>query len=68
MTALQDDTPGVARPEISLVIPVYNGSRTIGDVVREIHEGFRGRSLEVVLVNDGSTDGPRLDKRAKPET
>jgi len=56
MTALQPDTPGVARPEISLVVPVYNGSRTIGDVVREIHEGFRGHSLEVVLVNDGSTD------------
>jgi len=39
-----------------LVIPVYNGSRSIADVVRSIHESFSGRSFEVVLVNDGSED------------
>jgi undecaprenyl-phosphate 4-deoxy-4-formamido-L-arabinose transferase len=44
------------RTEISFVIPVYNGSRTIGDVVGRIHELFAGRDIEVVLVNDGSDD------------
>ena len=50
------DTPTEARPELSLVIPVYNGSRTIAGLVEHIHRVFDGRSFEVVLVNDGSRD------------
>jgi len=46
-------TPG---PELSFVIPVFNGSRTIGAVVRRIHELFSDLRFEVVLVNDGSRD------------
>lgn len=42
--------------ELSFVIPVYNGARTIRDVVARIHEVFGDRSIEVVLVNDGSKD------------
>jgi len=42
--------------DISFVIPVYNGSRTVGGVVREIHTLFRDLEIEVVLVNDGSQD------------
>jgi glycosyltransferase involved in cell wall biosynthesis len=45
-----------AQPEYSLVIPVFNGSRTLRDLMREIHDVFRDRAFEVVLVNDGSTD------------
>jgi undecaprenyl-phosphate 4-deoxy-4-formamido-L-arabinose transferase len=44
------------RPELSLVIPVYNGSRTIAGLVEHIHRVFEGHSFEVVLVNDGSQD------------
>ena len=43
-------------PELSLVIPVYNGSRTIGPVVEQITKIFGSTSFEVVLVNDGSKD------------
>jgi glycosyltransferase involved in cell wall biosynthesis len=43
-------------PQLSLVIPVYNGSDSIGRVVREIHECFNDLSIEVILVNDGSHD------------
>jgi undecaprenyl-phosphate 4-deoxy-4-formamido-L-arabinose transferase len=45
----------VAAPRRSVVIPVYNGAATIGAVVDEL---FRicGDDLEVVLVNDASTD------------
>jgi len=43
-------------PDLSLVIPVYNGSQTIGPLVEQIINVFASTSLEVVLVNDGSED------------
>jgi len=42
--------------ELSFVIPVYNGAATIGPLVRRIHDLYRELALEVVLVDDGSTD------------
>jgi len=43
-------------PELSLVIPVYNGSRTIGPLVEQAAKIFGSTSFEIVLVNDGSAD------------
>ena len=43
--------------ELSIVVPVYNSEHTLSAVVEEIHATFAGDSFEVVLVNDGSTDG-----------
>jgi glycosyltransferase involved in cell wall biosynthesis len=43
-------------PELSLVIPVYNGSRTIGALVEHTTKIFGLTSFEIVLVNDGSED------------
>src|SRR5438128_8819262 len=43
-------------PELSLVIPVYNGGRTVGPLVEQITKIFGSTSFEVVLVNDGSED------------
>ena len=43
-------------PELSLVIPVYNGARTIGPLVEQIVSVFGSSPFEVVLVNDGSKD------------
>jgi undecaprenyl-phosphate 4-deoxy-4-formamido-L-arabinose transferase len=50
--------PPRGRPlRISIVIPVYRGERTIGPLVRELHDTLATRyDLEVVLVNDGSPD------------
>ena len=42
--------------ELSLVIPVYNGRRTISGVVQSIREAFDATRYEIVLVNDGSED------------
>lgn len=42
--------------DLSLVIPVYNGGRTVGHVVERIHEVFGATAFEIVLVNDGSED------------
>ncbi len=43
-------------PELSLVIPVYNGSRTTGPLVEQTAKIFGSTSFEIVLVNDGSED------------
>ena len=42
--------------ELSLVIPVYNGSRTIGPLVEQSLKIFGSTSCEIVLINDGSED------------
>ena len=44
------------RPELSLVIPVYNGGQTIGPLVEHIRKVFASMHFEIVLVNDGSSD------------
>ena len=43
-------------PEVSFVIPVYNGGKTIALVVDEIHRHYGASVIEVILVNDGSRD------------
>ena len=48
--------PQETTPDLSLVIPVYNGSRTIAQLVEQITKVFGSTSFEVVLVNDGSQD------------
>jgi undecaprenyl-phosphate 4-deoxy-4-formamido-L-arabinose transferase len=47
-------------PELSLVIPVYNGSRTIGPLVEQTIKIFGSTSFEIVLVNDGSEDDSEM--------
>jgi polyisoprenyl-phosphate glycosyltransferase len=42
--------------KISIVIPVYNGARSIERLVGELFEKIGVHELEVVLVNDGSRD------------
>ena len=48
-----------SRPGISVVVPVYNGERSLVGVVKRIDRvlGQTGSEYEVVLVNDGSRDG-----------
>src|SRR5205814_7605838 len=47
-------------PELSLVIPVYNGSRTIGPLVEQTAKVFASTAFEIVLVNDGSEDDSEM--------
>lgn len=42
--------------QLSVVIPVYNSERTIGPLVERLQVCLRGRTAEIVLVNDGSMD------------
>ncbi len=41
---------------VSVVIPVYNGARTIGPLVERLLDALSGRALQIVLVDDGSID------------
>jgi glycosyltransferase involved in cell wall biosynthesis len=45
-------------PEISIVVPVYNEAPNLKDLVEQIFQAMRsmGRSFEVILIDDGSTD------------
>jgi glycosyltransferase involved in cell wall biosynthesis len=43
-------------PELSLVIPVYNGGRTVAGLVEHIIKVFGSTSFEIILINDGSED------------
>jgi glycosyltransferase involved in cell wall biosynthesis len=45
---------------ISVVIPVYNEARTVADLVKAVDDAdYVGLAHEVVIVDDGSTDGSR---------
>ena len=41
---------------ISIVIPVFNGAATIGDLVNRLIDVLSTNTLQIVLVNDGSAD------------
>jgi hypothetical protein len=47
----------------SVILPAYNAAHHIGKALRSIHAGFDaplGWQLEVIVVNDGSSDGAAL--------
>lgn len=48
-----------AGPELSVVIPLYNEEETIPELARRLTEALTrlGKSWEVVVVDDGSSDG-----------
>ncbi|MDQ7028752.1 MAG: glycosyltransferase family 2 protein [Ardenticatenia bacterium] len=49
----------VAGPEISVVIPLYNEEESIPELYRSLTEVLEacGRPYEIIVVDDGSTDG-----------
>ena len=46
----------VSRPEISIVIPVFNCGGSFAEVVSRIHAVFVNQIIQIVLVDDGSVD------------
>ena len=45
------------KPEISVVVPVYDEQGNVADLAREIAAAFSGRSYEMIFVDDKSKDG-----------
>jgi glycosyltransferase involved in cell wall biosynthesis len=46
--------------KLSLVIPVYNEARTVGQLIDKVRAtDIRGLDKELIVVNDGSSDGTR---------
>jgi hypothetical protein len=50
---------GQAHPSLSVVLPVRNGARWLEDVLAAIRAARHDGPLEIVAVDDGSTDGSR---------
>src|SRR5262245_42785385 len=48
--------PGPRGPALAVVIPVYNGGRDFERCLRRLCDS-RGPAFELIVVNDGSTDG-----------
>ena len=44
-------------PEVSVVIPACNEAENIGPLLREVAAALHDRPFEVIVVDDGSTDG-----------
>lgn len=57
-------------PQISVVVPVYNEAENVAPLVAEIRAALDplGRRYEVILVDDGSTDGTAEKAAAQPAT
>ena len=46
-----------AHPEISVVIPARDEIIALGPLVEELAQAMAGRAFEVIVIDDGSTDG-----------
>ncbi|MCX7817803.1 MAG: glycosyltransferase family 2 protein [Kiritimatiellae bacterium] len=51
--------PPAPAPDVSIVVPVFNERESVEPLCRALHEVLQrhGRPYEVILVDDGSTDG-----------
>jgi len=47
------------KPQISVVIPCRNEQENLAFLLDEVEEALAGRSFEIIVVDDGSTDGTR---------
>lgn len=55
-------------PRLSVVVPTVNEAATIGPLIRRLREELADIGHEIVLVDDGSTDGTRRHaRRADPD-
>ena len=66
-TKQHDGADAGSRPELSLVMPVYNEEESIGPLVERLErllDSLAGTAVEVIFVDDHSTDGTQALLRA----
>jgi glycosyltransferase involved in cell wall biosynthesis len=51
--------PDPQRPWLSVVIPVFNERKTIEEILQRVQDVDVGRPKEIIVVDDGSSDGTR---------
>ncbi|WP_299543130.1 glycosyltransferase [Phenylobacterium sp.] len=56
--------PAPSTPDISVVVPVFDEEGAAPALAREIATAFKGRSYEMVFVDDASRDGTRAALKA----
>jgi dolichol-phosphate mannosyltransferase len=44
-------------PDLQIILPVYNEARNIEEIVRELHRELQELRIEIIVCEDGSTDG-----------
>ena len=44
-------------PELSLIVPIYNEAKSLPLLFERVRSALQGHYFEVILVNDGSSDG-----------
>ena len=49
--------PVTASPEISVLVPVMNEQGNIRPLIDEIVAVYKGRTFEIIYIDDGSDDG-----------
>lgn len=47
---------GKATPRISIVVPAFNEQNRIAQTLKSLRENFLGEDIEIIVVDDGSTD------------
>jgi dolichol-phosphate hexosyltransferase len=66
-----DDLAGTSQPArtLSVLMPVYNEVTTVEEAIREVVEATLPASVQLIVVDDGSTDGTRelLGSREWPD-
>lgn len=50
-------TSPIAAPHLSVVIPCKNEAENLPGLIAEVAEALKGRALEILVIDDGSTDG-----------
>ena len=56
-------------PKVSILMPVYNEAGTIKEIIARVHSiTIPGASKELIIVDDGSTDGTRELLQEMPVT